>query len=144
MQDIPPRIQQTTDRGQNTISISETVNGQTAPTAPKLPRLDNWSRWVLRWIAGFCLGTAIPSVYAIAPPLPSLIFSTLLILGIIALIAWGLWHRDHWLPAITTILTTALGLTLSLITLLYLTLHHFSHEQPRNDAPTVPTSELSL
>ncbi len=139
----PPRFNQITDRGQNTISINETIQGQTAPTAPKLPYLDNWSRWILRWIAGFCLGTAIPSVYAIAPAFPSLIFSTLLLFGIIALIVWGLWHRHHWLPAVATILTATLGLLLSLITLLYLTLNSI-HAEPRNDPPTVPTNQHTI
>lgn len=137
MQD-PPKFNQATDRGINNISISETINGQTAPIQPQPPRLDLWERWPMRWIGCFCLGVAIPSCYALLPALPSLIFSTLLILGLLMLAGWAMWHRHHWVPAAIAILTLTLGLIFSLLSLANLT-----HES-RKQLPAVPADYRSL
>lgn len=122
----------------NSISISETINGQTAPIQPQPPRLNLWERWPMRWIGCFCLGVAIPSFYALLPALPSLIFSTLLILGLLMLTGWALWNRQHWVPAAIAILTLTLGLIFSLLSLSQLTY------ESRKQLPAVPANYRSL
>lgn len=140
MQQLPPAFNQTTDRGQNTISINETLNAQQAPTyRPDLPRFENWERWPMRWIGFFCFGTAVPSVLALIPGLPALIFSTLILLASLMGVAWAFWQPSHRLPAIATILTTLCGLIFSILTLAY----HYANPQPTDPNP-ISQNSLSL
>ena len=132
MQQLPPAFNQTTDRGLNSISINETLNAQQAPTQrPDIPRFETWGRWPLRWIGFFCFGATVPSLIALLPGLPSLIFSTLFLLTALMGVAWAFWHPLNRLPAIATILTAFCGLMLSILTLAY---HNAHPQQPNPDS----------
>lgn len=134
----PNRFNQTTDRGVNNVSITEHNHPQTAPFLPILLPLSTWSRWPMRWLGFFALGTMLPSLYVTLPPIMALALTISLLIGILMLIGWASWQRHHFIPAGVAIGITLLGFFFSLFTLIHGAIHH----EP--GTTTQPISETSI
>lgn len=131
-------ISQTTDRGINNLSFTETINASIAPQFPTLPRFTAWDRWLLRWVGFFCFGVSVPSWLMILPPIGALTFSTLILLGALILGGWAIYRRENAIPAAVTVLVLFVGIFFALSTYGY---HHANSQ--RNPKP-VPAKSLNI
>lgn len=137
--EVPTPIQQSTDRGINNLSISETTNTQNAPLFPALPPLVHWDRWYLRWVGFFCVGAAFPSVLAILPAVWSIALLVILLLGAIVLGGWGNFRRENTVPAAVVVFVFLTGILFSLLTLAYRT-----YAEPKPNPSPLQANSLNI
>jgi hypothetical protein len=132
----PNRFNQNTDRGVNNVSITEHNHQLNAPHLPLLLSLSTWARWPMRWAGFFALGTTLPSLYVIAPPIIGFTITVTLLIGLLMMIGWSAWHRHHFIPAGVALGLTLLGFAFSLITLI----HGSIDDKSRTTPSTIPAS----
>lgn len=131
-------ISQTTDRGINNLSFTETLNASTAPQFPILPRFTSWDRWLLRWVGCFCFGVSLPSWLMILPPIGALTFSTIALLGALILGGWSIYRRENAIPAAVTVLVISVG------TLFAIATHSYHHAESESNPKSIPTIRVNL